>query len=312
VTRAPASSSIGAISLRRATGESRALADVMPRLVLEARRVASGLVHGLHGRRRAGSGENFWQYRHFASGEPADNVDWRRSGRDDHLYVREREWEATHTVWIWPDRTASMAFASASMQTSKGERALVMALALAELLVQGGERVGLPGLMRPSASRNIIEKMAQAILHDTREDAGWPPSFVPSALSEIVLMSDFWIAGERLDAMLDQIGRHGAHSSLVQILDPAEETFPYRGRVAFADPEADLTIVAGRAESWADAYVQELAAHRASLLQQTRRRGWRLLTHRTDRPASALLLALHAALGQSGAQRPHQQTGPAA
>ena len=84
----------------------------MPRLILEARRVAATVIHGLHGRRRAGTGENFWQFRRFMSGEPARSIDWRRSARDDHLYVREREWEAAHTVWLWADRSPSMDFAS--------------------------------------------------------------------------------------------------------------------------------------------------------------------------------------------------------
>ncbi len=153
-------------AIRRADGESRTLAASLPRLVLEARRIAANVIHGLHGRRRAGAGESFWQYRRFVSGEPASRVDWRRSARDDHLYVREHEWEAAHTVWIWPDRSASMAFASRDARDSKLERGLIVALALAELLVAGGERVGIPGLMRPTASRNVIDKMAQAFLHD--------------------------------------------------------------------------------------------------------------------------------------------------
>ena len=115
-------------TVRQATVGARTLADAMPRLILEARRVASTVIHGLHGRRRAGPGENFWQYRRFVSGEPAQNVDWRRSARDDHLYVREREWEASHTVWIWPDRSPSMTFASALTTDSKLERALVVVL----------------------------------------------------------------------------------------------------------------------------------------------------------------------------------------
>src|SRR6266404_2428705 len=138
----------------RASGEGRTLAASMPRLILEARRVAATVIHGLHGRRRAGPGENFWQYRRFVSGEPAARVDWRRSARDDHLYVREREWEAAHTVWIWPDRSPSMRFASPLVSDTKLDRALVMALALAEILVEGGERVGVPGLTRPSGARN--------------------------------------------------------------------------------------------------------------------------------------------------------------
>src|ERR1043165_5698592 len=111
--------------IARTAGEGRSLAATIPRLILEARRVAATVIHGLHGRRRAGSGENFWQYRRFVSGEAAARVDWRRSARDDHLYVREQEWEAAHTIWIWPDRSSSMAFASASAQDSKLDRTLV-------------------------------------------------------------------------------------------------------------------------------------------------------------------------------------------
>src|ERR1700692_2643900 len=132
-----------------AVGQSQALAASMPRLILEARRIAATIIHGLHGRRRAGSGENFWQYRRFMSGEPAARVDWRRSARDDNLYVREREWEAAHTVWLWPDRSPSMLFRSPLAQESKLDRTLVVTFALAEILVQAGERVGVPNLMRP-------------------------------------------------------------------------------------------------------------------------------------------------------------------
>src|SRR5271165_1629528 len=141
-------------TVARAVGTGRSLAAGMPRLILEARRVAATVIHGLHGRRRAGPGENFWQYRRFVSGEPSARVDWRRSARDDHLYVREQEWEAAHTVWIWPDRSASMVFASPLVRATKLDRALVIALALAEVMVEGGERVGVPGLLRPTASRN--------------------------------------------------------------------------------------------------------------------------------------------------------------
>src|SRR6202049_4648343 len=146
-----------------AVGQSQALAASMPRLILEARRIAATIIHGLHGRRRAGSGENFWQYRRFMSGEPAARIDWRRSARDDHLYVRELEWEAAHTVWIWPDRSPSMNFASPLVRDTKLFRTLVVALALAEVLVEGGERVGIPGLTRPTGSRNVIDLIAQAI-----------------------------------------------------------------------------------------------------------------------------------------------------
>src|SRR6516164_133467 len=140
LSRSPQRTYQDGAAVGRASAQGRSLAATMPRLILEARRVASTVIHGLHGRRRAGPGENFWQYRRFVSGEPATRVDWRRSARDEHLYVREREWEAAHTVWVWVDRSASMGFVSALAATPKLDRALVIGFALAHLLVEGGER----------------------------------------------------------------------------------------------------------------------------------------------------------------------------
>jgi uncharacterized protein (DUF58 family) len=281
------------LAVRRADGESRTLAASLPRLVLEARRIAANVIHGLHGRRRAGSGESFWQYRRFTSGEPSQNVDWRRSARDDHLYVREQEWEAAHTVWLWPDRSASMTFASRTARESKLERALIVTFALAELLVAGGERVGIPGLMHPSSSRSIVDKMAQALLHDPSDRASLPPSFVPSALAEIVVLSDFWSPIGDIRAMLGGLSASGAHGILLQVVDPAEESFPYSGRVEFVEPEGGGAITAGRAETWAGDYAARLALHRDQIRAETDRLGWVFSTHTTSRSAAELLLFLH-------------------
>lgn len=296
----PRLSDIESGAVRHATAQSRSLAEAMPRLILEARRVAATVIHGLHGRRRAGPGENFWQYRHFLSGEPAQNVDWRRSARDDHLYVREREWEASHTVWIWPDRSSSMAFVSTLSTDSKLARTLVVAFALAEVLVQGGERVGMPGLLRPSASRNIIEKMAEALLHDTAERMSVPPSFAPAPLSEIVLLSDLWSPIGEVRQVIAQLSSTGARGHVVQIVDRAEESFPYSGRIEFVEPEGGGSITAGRAETWRNEYQTLVERHRTAIRAETDRLGWSFAIHRTDKPASQVLLVLHARMGDGG------------
>jgi len=279
---------------QHASGEARTLAETLPRLILEARRIAATVIHGLHGRKRAGPGENFWQYRRFLSGEPARRVDWRRSARDEHLYVREQEWEAAHTVWIWPDRSPSMVFASRMAQESKLERTLVVAFALAEVLVHAGERVGMPGLMRPTGSRNVLDKMANAIIHDVLQRASLPEGFAPSALAEVVLLSDFWSPMADIRKTLAQLSSSGAHGHTVQIVDPAEETFPYSGRIEFIEPEGAGSITAGRAEAWRAEYEERVAGHRAEIRAETDKLGWSFAIHRTDRTATELLLALHA------------------
>jgi uncharacterized protein (DUF58 family) len=291
---------VEAEATQRATGAARSLSATMPRLILEARRVAATVIHGLHGRRRAGTGENFWQFRRFVSGEPAARVDWRRSARDDHLYVREQEWEAAHTVWIWPDRSPSMVFASPLLRDTKLDRALVVAFALAEVLVEGGERVGVPGLMRPSASRNIIEKMAEAMVHDPTDRVSLPPSFAPSPQSEVVVLSDLWSPIAEVHRTIAQLSTNGAHGHVVQVVDPAEETFPFSGRVEFYDPEDGHSITVGRAEAWREEYQMRLEQHRADIRAETDRLGWSFIIHRTDRAATELLLALHARMGSAG------------
>jgi uncharacterized protein (DUF58 family) len=283
-------------AIRRADGESRTLAATLPRLVLEARRIAANVIHGLHGRRRAGAGESFWQYRRFVSGEPSQSVDWRRSARDDHLYVREQEWEAAHTVWLWPDRSPSMAFASRTSRDSKLERALIVTFALAELLVAGGERVGIPGLMNPTASRSVIDKMAQAMLHDEADRLSLPPSFVPSALAEIVVLSDLWSPISEIRSMVAGLSASGAHGTLVQIVDPAEENFPYSGRIEFVEPEGGGVIIAGRAERWSGDYVARVALHRDEIRSETNKLDWLFSTHTTSRSAAELLLFLHSGM----------------
>ena len=280
-----------------AVGQSQALAASMPRLILEARRIAATIIHGLHGRRRAGSGENFWQYRRFMSGEPAARIDWRRSARDDHLYVREQEWEAAHTVWIWPDRSPSMIFRSPLAKETKLDRALIMGLALAEVLVEGGERVGVPGLTRPSGARNVVEKIAQAMIYDPVARSSLPPTFAPSPLAEIIVLSDLWSPIAEVHSTIAQLSATGAQGHVVQIVDPAEETFPDSGRIEFIEPEGAGSITAGRAETWRDDYAGRIARHRAEIRLETDRLGWSFIIHRTDRPASELLLKLHEQLG---------------
>ncbi len=158
----------GVLALER---EAHGLADRLPEILIDAQRIAQTVAHGLHGRRRAGPGETFWQFRQFQASDTLRQIDWRRSASSDHLYVREREWEAAHTVWLWPDLSESMNFRSHLASTTKRDRAVLLMLAAAELLVRGGERVALLGLTQPTASRKATTRMAEAILaHDGSAD----------------------------------------------------------------------------------------------------------------------------------------------
>jgi uncharacterized protein (DUF58 family) len=234
------------------------------------------------------------------------------SRRDDFLYVREQEWEAAHTVWIWPDRSPSMAFSSRLAPCTKLDRTLVMGLALAEILVGGGERVGVPGLTRPSGARNVVEKISEAMIHDPAVRTSLPPAFAPSPQAEVIVLSDLWSPIAEVTRMIAQLSATGAQGHVIQIVDPAEETFPYAGRIEFVEPEGAGRVTTGRAESWREDYVTRVDLHRAAIRAETDRLGWSFIIHRTDRPATELLLKLHERLGAgreaAGINRWHAQT----
>lgn len=280
---------------------AKSLAASLPDLLVEARRVAVTVAAGWHGRRQAGPGETFWQFRPFGSGEAATRIDWRRSAKDDHLYVREREWEAAHTVWLWPDLTASMDFHSRLAPASKRDRAVVLLLALGELLARSGERIAVPGFTAPSAHRDAAERLARALPGTTA--AGARPSIAPiRRFSDVVVFGDFLDPLPETEAMVAAITASGARGHLVAVSDPAEETFPYSGRTEFRDPETGRKLLSGRAETWREAYAAELAAHREGLKGIAQRFGWSFLLHRTDRSAAEPLLALHARLSASASR----------
>lgn len=272
--------------------ESLDLAARLPRLILEARRVSAS-IHGIHGRRRSGPGETFWQYRPLVAGESASRIDWRRSARDGHLFVREREWEASHSIWLWIDRSPSMGFASSLAMAPKVDRAMVAAFALAETMVEGGERVGHLGLTRALASRRIVEVLAQALLADSRGDAAdLPPGEPLPRLADAILITDGLSPAGALAQRIATMASSGARGHLLLIADPIEETFPFTGQAELFDLEDGLSQRVGDAGSWGEAYRQRLAAHRDAIAEACRKAGWTLTLHRTDRPASEAVLRI--------------------
>ncbi len=275
---------------------AHALATRLPALLIDANRAAHTVAHGIHGRRRAGPGETFWQFRHYESTDTATSIDWRRSAGSDHLFVREREWEAAHTVWLWLDLSASMGFRSHLASQTKAERAIILGFAMAELLIQGGERVGLLGLTPPGTSRRSVHRMAVALtkqLQSGRVMPSLPPSARVSRHANCLVISDFLDPIDEINASLQRIGDQNAAGHLVQILDPAEETLPYDGRVEFIASETGERITAERAGELREEYQTRLNAHCAEIESAARKLQWPFLCHHTDRPVEETLLALH-------------------
>jgi len=294
---------VSAATPNEALARARQRAALLPDLLVEARRVVNTVIAGWHGRKRRGIGENFWQFRPYVEGDATSRIDWRRSARDDHTYVRDREWEAAHTVWLWADPSASMLFKSAGASVSKESRAIVLILALAELLSRSGERVAWPGVSDPIAARNAAERLAARLAHAASQPAR-PDLGQVRRFSDVVLASDFLDPPAETMEWLDPLARRGARVHLIEVCDPAEESFPYAGRTEFRDPETGLRLTAGRAERLAEDYRHRFTARREELAAQAKRRGWSFVVNHTDRLASEALVAVHNAMSGDFASAP--------
>ena len=278
------------------------LAHRLPLILAKARDIAASLVHGAHGRRRAGMGDSFWQYRPFASGEQAQRIDWRRSARSDQLFVREREWEAAHNCFVWIDVTASMAFKSALAGDFKIDRAAILGLAVADALVNGGERVGALGLSTPTASRNVMLRLGELFATEAASGAAekLPPSVSLPPRARAVLISDFFCDPEALEMRLSAFSNSGARGALLMVIDPAEEAFPFAGETLFRDPQGGEAYRAGEARALREDYAAKLEEHLEALRAAARRAGFLFLLHHTDRPPAEAALALLMGLGEGG------------
>ncbi|MBY0422396.1 MAG: DUF58 domain-containing protein, partial [Parvularculaceae bacterium] len=283
------------LSVRRA---AEAAAAAFPALLIEAERVASTVSAGLHGRHRAGPGETFWQHRPYSFGDCVAAIDWRQSARSaDRLYVRQHEWESAAAVWFWRDPSPSFDFASSPSVPTKRRRADILVIAAAILLSQAGERVGLVGgRPRPFSGRAAPALLLESLYAPSAALASEPPAFAAGSGARNVFVGDFYAAPEAFAAALKTAAAAGATGALLQIVDPCEEDFPYAGRTEFRDLESAARRLFGDAGAAKSAYRERFAAHRAALIDLSRRYGWTFLAHRTDRPVAAALLALYAAL----------------
>lgn len=298
---APTGPRDGPAWLRR---DAERISGALPPLMAQAERLSASVVPGVHGRKRAGMGETFWQYRQALPGDPATAIDWRRSARSDGpLYIREMEWEAAQTVWLWADDSASMDWRSDGAPRTKAERARLLALALGVLLIRGGERAALlgTGAERPATGEPQLLRMALELARgpELRPDTGAPPRAAMAQGGKAAFLSDFMGPHEAVFPALIHAAECGVSGCFLQILDPAEEDFPYDGRLVLQSPGGAVEVETHRARGLRAAYLERLAQRRAELGDLARRCGWQVATHRTDESPRKALLWLYAGLGRA-------------
>ena len=248
---------------------SETLAAAFPPLLAEAEHLATTVMIGDHGRRRAGVGDTFWQYRPAQNHDEMRSIDWRRSARSDAQFIQDKEWQIAQSILMWVDQSASMSFTSLNDGTTKGSRARTLALASAILLLRGGERVGLTGNVLPPRRGEVqVAQMAALLSQDHADDFGTPDATSMVAHSRALFVSDFMGDLTGLETAMAKAADRDVRGALVQILDPSEEAFPFDGRTIFESMSGTMRHETLKARDLRDRYLDRLAQrkdHLASL-----------------------------------------------
>lgn len=278
---------------------AEAEAAAFPPLLAEAEHLATTVLLGEHGRRRAGLGETFWQYRPAMAWDEARMIDWRRSGRSDTQFVQDKEWQVAQSVLIWTDRAASMSFGSLRDGPTKADRATVLALAASILLVRGGERVGLTGhFLPPRRGDHQVQRIAELLLSEDPADYGRPVATGMPRHSRALFISDFLGDIDAIETALTDAADRDVHGVILQVLDPAEEAFPYDGRTIFESMTGAIRHETLKAGELKERYLARLADRKDRLARLARDTGWQFHTHHTGDSAASALLWLYGALGR--------------
>ena len=274
------------------------LAQPFPPLLAAAEHLASSVLLGEHGRRRAGMGDEFWQYRASMPGDERRMIDWRRSARSDAEFVREKEWQAAQSVMIWVDPARSMGFASPK-HPEKGHVARILALAASVLLIRAGERVGLTSLAAPPRTGQLqLLRLAAALAENSEEEYGAPELRGILHHSRAIFVSDFLGDLGPVETALTKAADRDVKGAILQVLDPAEEAFPFDGRTIFESMGGSISHETLKAGDLKGRYLDRLAERKARLEDLARRTGWQYHLHHTDGSATSALLWLHGALGR--------------
>lgn len=270
----------------------------LPGLMLSAERLAAMVAPGAHGLRRAGPGEDFWQYRPAGIGDGARSIDWRRSARSDAQFVRDREAQTAQTAQIWLSHAAGMDFTGGDDRPTKAAQGRLLALALGMLLLRGGEKVGMLG-QAAGTGRLQADRMAQMLCAPTPNVSFPEQELRPNR--RLIVIDDFLTDPAWVQTLLSRAAGLGISGILIQILDPDEEQFPFEGAVEFRAPADNQRHHSRDARGLRAQYLQRLAERRDWLRHRAGQAGWQFGHHLTSDDPAQVLGHMWSMLGPGGA-----------
>jgi uncharacterized protein (DUF58 family) len=281
--------------------DPQALAKVRS-LRVRARHIVEGYVAGVHRSPYQGFSIEFAEHREYVPGDDLRYVDWKVFGKSDKVYLKRFQDETNLRCYLAVDVSASMTYRGPQAPLSKLEYAQSVAAALAWLVLRQQDAVGLVlfddeirALIRPAGQPGHLDHVLTTLEAASPAGRQTAAGAALHALAQrwskrglVVVLSDLFDELSSLATGLKHL-RYRRHDVVVlQVLDPAELEFPFRGPIEFVGLEGESRVPTDPQRIRA-AYQQELAAHLRAVERICRSQQIDYYRVRTDQPVDAVL-----------------------
>jgi len=267
------------------------LSNQIPSLYIKADRIANTIWEGMHNRNKDGVGDNFWQFRKYEYGDPAHLIDWKKTAKSNETFIQEKELQTLQNFVIWRDTSKSMNFRSTEKIDTKLYRANLFTLALTIILSKSGENIILNGLkskiLKGSNAVNFVSNQINEKIIDSYKSR--PNTKEIKNNSDVILIGDFLDNINETAKTVRELSNRGINGIIIQILDPAERFFSYKGRINFNGLEGEQNILIGKAESVRNDYKKAIKMHIEKLEKLTTSYSWKYFLDTSDQEASISL-----------------------
>ena len=267
------------------------LSNKIPSLYVKADRIANTIWEGMHNRNKDGLGDNFWQFRKYEYGDPAHLIDWKKTAKSNETFIQEKELQTLQNFVIWRDTSKSMNFRSSESIDTKLYRANLFTLALTIILSKSGENIVLNGLksklLKGGNAVNFVSNQINEKVTDSYKSS--PNVNEIKNNSDVILIGDFLNNIIETEKTIKELSNRGINGIIIQILDPAERFFPYKGRINFNGLEGEKNILIGKAESVRNDYKKAIKIHIEKLEKLITSYSWKYILDNSDQDASISL-----------------------
>lgn len=275
--------------------QAEKLVTIAPDLKIRANKLANTVWEGIHNRNKAGIGDNFWQFKKYEYGDPVHLIDWKKSAKSSSFFIQEQELSTVQNINIWRDSSSSMNYSSRKNLDKKIYIANLITLVLSMIFIKQSEKVKINGSnINYSNSEEAINLISDQLSYIKTNNNNFEPNIEEiDNGSSCILIGDFLYSTDNTEKIIKNLSSRNINGMLIHIIDPAEQKFPFKGRVNFKGVEGENPYLIGNAESVQKEYLKKFKKHSDTIKIITESYKWNYFMHITDQELVELIIKIY-------------------